>query len=383
MGLIVYKDAEAETWSGMYRTEYLTCKGMVERIPVLAAMMDADAEAIVKSWRTYGPNAEALAKELDSWKGNGKQSFKHIMYGLVKTAKICGDSFGEIVYGGKNKMDIKNLIQMPAENIEISVRNGIIKGYQEIDGNNTWKPEEVFHLAWNPMGASCHGTTVIKRLNDLLVARGQVEDDARKIFHRYIKPIHLVGLDTDDQTEIDEFKAEWAKLKDIPESDIFFPKDFAEVNRASVPQFSTLDPATWWNYLQRNMVMSTRIPEVRIGEVGQAYSEATARIVDRGYRDYIRWTQKWLEDALEIQIFPQIFPRDKNKIKFTQKGETPEDEFSRLAQAFVNISSNDTLGEEKNKALLNILEKMKLIGDEDGKGAESAKRSGPTSRNVR
>ncbi len=381
MGLIRYANAEANTWSGVYRNEFLEARGMVERIPVLAAMIDADSESTVRSWRTYGPNAEGLANILDTWRGNGKQSFKHIMYGMVKTAKIGGDSFGEIVYGGKNNLDIKNVLQMPADNIEIHVSNGVIKKYKEIDGNNAWKPQEVFHLAWNPMGASVHGTTVIKRLNDLLIARGQVEDDARKIFHRYIKPIHIVELDTDDSTEIEEFKAEWSKLKDIPESDIFVPKDFATVSRASIPQFSTLDPKTWWDYLQRNMVMSTRIPEVRIGEVGQAYSEATARIVDAGYRDYIRWTQKWLEDALEIQLFPQIFPQGKNKIKFTQKGETPEDEFSRLAQAFVNISSNDSLGKEKNNALINILEKMKLIGDEDGKGTESDKRSGPASRN--
>src|SRR3972149_1830176 len=113
MAIITVTPSEQNTWSGEYTPNFLECKGFVDRSPVLASQIDSLVEAVVSSWKTFGPNAGTLAAKLDSIKGNGKQTFKQVTYSTIKTAIICGDAFLEVVHARKNSLDIENLMQLP------------------------------------------------------------------------------------------------------------------------------------------------------------------------------------------------------------------------------------------------------------------------------
>ena len=360
MGIVVVLDAEQENWTGEYTPDYNRWHGFYQRVPTLAARIDAICEAAVSNCTIEGPNSETLLKFLDSITGNGKQTFKVISYNLIKSGIIGGDSFAEVIYDDSD--NVENLMQLPSGNMKILFKNGVIKKYIEVDGDGKWKPEQILHCSWNPSGASVHGTSVIERLNDILIAKNQIEDDCRRIYHRYIKPIHIIKIDSDDDTEIANFKAEWAKLKNIPEADIFTTKDFVEIERAAIPEFATLKPDPWRDYLMKVETLSTGVPEVRLGEGAQANSEATAKIQDKGFRDKVKWTQNWYEAILEKQLFPQIYPKGGNKINFSFLGESEEDAFNRYAQAFKIISSDESIDKgKKTKVLEKLLNNMGLL----------------------
>src|SRR3990167_9622374 len=159
MAVIKIADAEGEVKDGWYINSFLRWKGFYDSIPVLAAEIDASCEAAVSNYRLKGPNSITLGARLKAFRGNGKQTFRGLIFNGLKTAQIGGDSFMEIIYDDSD--EVENLIQLPSENIKVRSRNGVITGYKEVDGDARWKPEGILHFAFNPCGASTHGTSMI------------------------------------------------------------------------------------------------------------------------------------------------------------------------------------------------------------------------------
>src|SRR3990167_2426137 len=357
MAIIAFPEEQDEGQFTDYTPDYLRLLRKYNNVPLMASIIDAKAEATVHKWRTEGPEAERVAKVFDKFTGNGKQNFKQLLYNATKTFLICGDAFLEIVYDG---LEVENLVMLNPANVKIRIKNGMIRGYKEVDGKAKWKKEQILHFPWNPTGAMVHGTSDIERLSDILMAKNQIEDDCRRIYHRYIKPIHIVKLNTDDQTEIENFKAEWAKIKNIPETDIIVPKDYVEVERATIPQYSSLLPDPWRAYLNKEIVLSNRMPEVVLGEGAQANSEATAKIQYQGYRTSIRWIQKFIEDQVERQLISQITGA-KATLHLEMTGETPEDKFNRFMEAYKIIAGTEAMPDtHKHQVLMTIVEEIGL-----------------------
>lgn len=357
MGIVVFTGAQDEGKLEEYTPNYLEMLGIYNRVPLVASIIDAKAEAAVHKWKTEGPEAERIAQVFDKFTGNGKQNFKQILYNACKTFLICGDAFLEVIYNG---LEVENIQLLNPANVKIIINNGKIAGYKEVDGSARWKKEQIIHFPWNPVGSMVHGTSDIERMHDLLLAKNQIEDDCRRIYESYVKPIHVVHLNTDDQTEIDKFKTEWAKLKNIPKSDIIVPKDYVEVERVSIPQYSTLLPDPWREYLNKELIMSTRIPKVVLGQGEDANSEATAKIQYLGYRTGIKWIQKFVEDIIETQLIPQITSA-KTKLKLEMTGENPEDKFNRFMEAYKIIAGTEAMPDaHKHKVLMKIVEEVGL-----------------------
>lgn len=344
-----------------YFGEFLKWKGFYDEIPLLKSVIDAKADAVTASWRTYGKKGKKMAEILDGFDGNGKETFKGMMNNAVKTFTIGGDCFFEIV--ADSDLNIENIMLLPPENIKIVIRNGKIKRYKEIDDGTSWKPEEILHFGYNPVGAMCHGQSSIKPMNDLLLALRQIQDDMRKIYHKYVKPIHIVELDTDDATEIASFKADWAKLLNVPEADIIIPKGFATVSRAGIPQYSTLDPSAWHKILVDQLIMAERVPELALG-TGSVNSDESAKMQFDGFRQLVRWNQRFIEECCNRQLFNLQFPDETPTIKFSFAAEPQEEKYNRLLNSYSVISASPIADEIKGEILVNILSEMGLIPDE-------------------
>ena len=85
--------------SGDKETEYMITKwsswlGYYKEIPELRAAIDAKATWTVgKGWKATTPTESVL---LDSFQGNGVDTFNTILENMVRTYQIAGDSFCEI-----------------------------------------------------------------------------------------------------------------------------------------------------------------------------------------------------------------------------------------------------------------------------------------------
>lgn len=305
--------AQQDIPGSKYTCNWSTWFGYYKNIPELQAVINKKA-----IW-TLGKGFETdkkTTKMLERIKGFGKDTFNDIMYNMVLQYTIGGDAFAEII---KNKRgELVNLKPICPGSISILTTNrGIIEGYEQ---NITYgqrkqtikfKPEDIFHLAWNRLGDEPHGRSTIEKLQWVIDAKNEAQKDLRIVFHRYVKPLILVMADTDDSTEIAALKVKLDKAVENMEN-MIIPKGTVEMERMSIPQYSTLDPLPWIHYLQQMFILAEGVPEVILG-FGRETTEASAKILYLAYQQNIEHNQRFLEAQLAAQIKKDIqfnFPAD-------------------------------------------------------------------------
>lgn len=297
-----------QTYPGTtYYPDWSKWFGIYKAIPDIHAVVDNLA-----SWTVgRGYEAETKVKELlDKIRGCGIDSFNGIMKNQLRTALIGGDSFAEII---KNKRGVlRNLKPISPASMKIeSSGKGMITKYVQvtyyIDNSGTRKrhevkfnPESIFHLSWNRLGDEPHGRSMIEPLEDVIEMKNEAMTDMRIVFHRYVKPLILSKVDTDDPTEIEKFKKEIDKAIRYMEN-MIVPKGAVEMERMSIPQYSTLDPLPWLRALQSYFVSGSGVPEVILG-FGRETTEASAKILYLAFQQTIEDIQLMLEEQIKAQL---------------------------------------------------------------------------------
>ena len=297
---------DGSTGSGetTFQGEYSKWNGYYKTISVLKSIIDRKAMWTVgKGFETD----EKTKKILDRIRGFGKDTFNSIMFNAVVTYTVGGDFFAEIIRDKAGRLT--NLKPLNPESIRIVVNdNGIIKRYEQTDRNKkvvaTFKVDEIFHLAKDRTADEIHGTSTIEKLESTILSYEEAKNDLKKVFHRYVKPIHVFKLDTDDPSEIATFKAKADAAVENGEN-MFIPKDAVEMERVSIPQFSTLDPIPWIQELEKLMIMSEGVPAIVLGS-GTGNSEATGKILYLAFQQMVEWNQLFLEEQLKAQLGVEV-----------------------------------------------------------------------------
>lgn len=291
--------AEAGKESSYTNSNFKKWLGYYKNIAELNAVINT------KAFWTVGKGYEAdekTKKILDKIVGWGKDTFDTIIENCIIMYNVSGDAFCEIIRDSAGR--IKNLKPLNPGRIKIIVDNaGIIKRYEQIvQGNENIKfpPEDVFHLAWNRIGDEIHGTSIIQGLEEIVKKRNEAMDDLRIVFHRYVKPLWVWQLDTDDETKIAKFKAKADKTVENSEN-IYIPKGAAEAERMSVPQYSSLDPLPWIKNLTDYFYEAANIPEVILGSAENT-TEASSKILYLAFQQSIEKNQTFIENQIKTQL---------------------------------------------------------------------------------
>lgn len=238
--------------------------------------------------------------------GMGKDTLTSIFYNLDRVGQIGGDCYAEIVRDKSNR--IVNLKPMNPDAMRIIVNEfGILKRYEQHSmlGNKkivkVWKPEEIFHIPFNRIADEVHGISEIERQEVDIQARNESEKDLKVIFRRYVKPLMITEIDSDDTDKIATFKAKFDIAYEKGEN-MFVPKDIVSIERFSIPQGATLDPLPWVKHLQRKQVISDGVPQVILGESGTEDTEASTKIVYLSFEQYIKFRQQLWEENVKAQL---------------------------------------------------------------------------------
>lgn len=353
--------AQSEHMRDWYTSDYLSWKGYYDKIAVLRSTINAVADATCASWQTKGPQGATLAKVLNNFEGNGKETFKTLMRNAVATGMICGDAYFEIVYNGD--LGVENIVMLPADNIKVIIKNGRIKRYEEVtapvgEKPAKWKPQEIFHYVNNPIGAMVHGVSDIECLKNELIYLQQVDSDLNDINHNYAIPEKHVYMDTDDPTEQAAVKNEYMKLKNLGYKLVFLSKDSMEVKPFSVPV--DLDPTVWRAKIIETILLSMRVPDLALG-TGTVNSEESARMKYSGFRQLVRMKQQLLEEQLQRQLFPQIYPEDTPSIEFSFAAEPQEEKFNRMMAAFSAVNGSVLSPDIKGLVMIKLLQEAGVI----------------------
>jgi len=289
-----------------YTTEWAKWHGYYRGIPEIQAVVDAKAR-----W-TVGKGFEADEKTkqmLSKIKGFGKDTFNSLLYNLCRTYTIGGDSYAEIIKDKAGRLI--NLKPLNPASITIVVdKFGILTRYEQTSntangGKIIFQPNQILHFAWNRIADEIHGISTIEKLTTIILSRNEALDDLKTVFHRYVSPIQIWELDTDNESEISSFKSKVETAFKYKEN-IFIPKDTVKLSdRLSIPQYSTLDPLPYLRLLQKFFIIAEGVPEVIMGW-GEETTEATSKIIYLAFQQMIEHNQLFIQDTLKAQLGIEI-----------------------------------------------------------------------------
>ena len=261
-----------------------------------------DAKAI---W-TLGAGFEAdelTMMHLDSFRGNGKDSFNSILKNMIKVKTVGGDSFAEIITGDDDI--IINLKPLDPESMVIvHDRKGRIKRYEQVSKTKTpnkkFKPEQIFHLSHDRVADEIHGTKILKALEWLILARNEAMNDWKRVLHRNVDPVNIFHLDTDDTTEIAAFKTKMDAARGSGEN-MYIPKGAVEVEAGGVAPNATLNPLQWINQLNDYFFQAVMVPQILFGNA-KDFTDASGKIVYLAYEQSVKAEQLYIEEQVLNQL---------------------------------------------------------------------------------
>lgn len=282
-----------DKWHGYYRT-----------IPELRTVINKLA-----SW-TYGRGIKANPKnreKLKKIKGWGKDSSRTVLKNQWRTALICGDSFAHIVQDKQKRMT--NLKPLNPGTITIIIdSSGIITRYEQWINSklaNTFNPDEIFHLSYERIADEGHGIPFAECLEYLIKSRNEALEDLRILYHRNIKPINWIEVDTEDETELAliQSKVDTAYKKT---ENIVIPKGvISDIKQQATAHYSTLDSLPYIKFLIRLFITSCGVPEVVMGW-GEETTEASANVIYLAFQQEIEDMQLYNEEMIEMQLGIEI-----------------------------------------------------------------------------
>ena len=283
-------------WNGYYKT-HVSVKSVIDKIKMWGVGKGFKAD-------------EATTKILRKIKGWGKESFNDVIKNQIGVKHINGDSYAEIITsdGELIKEDGNNLLNLKPLNPGV-MRNvvneqGILIGYEEMDGKgenvvNTFEPEEIFHLVMNRDADEIHGTGDIEALTTFLDKIKQVDEDMSVMFHRFVVPLVVWILNTDDETAMTKFKNKSKIVRnsgdDMVISDKAVKWDLLEAGKNGI------DPMIWRNKWVEEVIKGGGVPAL-IMAIEAGTTEASSKMV------YLAWQQVIEDEQLstEDQVLAQL-----------------------------------------------------------------------------
>ena len=273
-------------------------------IPFLAALIDKKA-----LW-TVGKGFKADDKTMETLKairGNGKQTINGILNNMVKVYTVGGDFFAEIIKDGEKLINLKPL--NPAMIKIVANDSGMIIRYEQWNSKkklHSWNPEDMFHLPWNSIADQIHGNSTVAKLKWTTEAYKESKKDMRIVFHRYVKPLIISHVDTDDETEIAAYKRKLDSAVELGENLVIPFDTLKSMDKMSIPQFSSLDPLPWMSALERDFIISEGVPAVIAGSGEQNDTEAEAKMLYLAYQQVIETNQMFVEENFLTQLGLEI-----------------------------------------------------------------------------
>lgn len=285
---------DAKKWFGYYR-----------RIPEYRLVINK-----LSSW-TFGRGIKGDKKQLakiEKIKGWGKDSGRGVLKNQWKTAMICGDSFAHIIKDKQGRITNLKPLNPGRMNI-VANAQGIITRYELDSGEESmsFSPSDIYHLSFERLADEIHGIPFAEALENLLEARGEALEDLRILYHRQVKPIHWIEVETSNQTKLDSIETSVNNAYTYTENIIVPTGVIKEIKNQSTPQFKTLDTGSlnYIKFLVRQFVTSCGVPEVVMGW-GEETTESASKVILLAFQQEIEDMQLYNEEMIKMQLNIEI-----------------------------------------------------------------------------
>lgn len=288
--------AEETTYNNDNFTKYY---GYFVNNPDLKAAITG--RAIWHVGKGYTIDDPVMKTDIELMKGNGKQSFKEIIFNLELTRLINGDSYAEIIKKKGFLLNIKPL--NPSRVSVIYESNGLIKEYRVDDGKGnkkTFQPEDILHLTKNRIGDQIHGLSDIEGQERTLLADNESFEDIKRLMHTQVKPLIIWKLKTDNATKIAQFKAKIEEARKYGD-DTFIPDDDDTVSHEIIQVNPSNTVFQWRDEIRNRFYRSVQLPQIVPGGSGGG-TESESKVIYLAFEQLVENEQQYLEEQLWQQL---------------------------------------------------------------------------------
>lgn len=291
--------------TGAKETEYINAKwfqqlGYYKKIPELQKAINA--LAIWAVGKGYTAESDATEVILDKITGWGEDTFESIMWNMLVTKKIGGDSFAEIIRNEKTGTLI-NLKPLDTGSIKTIVdKKGIIIRYEQINKLDQKKPpkkfqpEQILHFCNDRIADEIHGTSVIDACEWTILARNEAMTDWKKVLHRNVVPVRIFEVDEDNPTKLAGLKKQYEDAI-IKGEVLLIPKGNTEIKDSKT---NLQDSLTWIKYLENFFYQAVGVP--RVIATSEDYTEAASKVGFLTFEPVYTYEQTQIEKDLWNQL---------------------------------------------------------------------------------
>ena len=195
----------------------------------------------------------------------------------------------------------------------------------KVKKNETFDPEEIFHLMRNKIADEIHGDSLTEALETTILMREEARNDWKRVMHHNIDPMIAYKLDTDDTTKIANFKTAVDNAKGKGEN-MYIPKDTVEFEVISLAPNANLNPLPWIASLDDDFHKESGVPAIITGGSG-AITEAAVKIAYLAFEQTIEEDQLYIEEQILSQLNLVIeleFPASLENELLSDKGKDEE-----------------------------------------------------------
>ncbi len=263
-------------------------------------------------------------KILDKIKGWGKDTIDEILDNQVRVKHINGDSYGEIITSDKKpiKPDGSNLVNLkplnPGTMIHLVNPQGILTGYRQRQSDGKEKPfrlDQIFHLSMNRTADEIHGTGDIESLMTFLDKIKQLDEDMIVMFHRFVVPLIIWKLNTDDPAQVAAFKAH-EKIAVNSGDNMIVPAQAVDWSllEAGKGIGRIINPMEWRNKWTEEVIKGGGVPAL-IMAIESNTTESSSKMVFLAWGNVVDKEQKSVINQVKSQLGLTINLPDPPKIE--------------------------------------------------------------------
>ena len=305
--------SENDDTSPTVRTaEFKSYKRAYERVPLVTAIIDVQADQAVQEFYFEGPNKEKLTKLADD------TTLLRFFHNITKSMLIYGNAYAEIVKKGDEIVELK-----PLNPIWIDVwrkNNGDVIGYSQIISDkhlvlwgSTGKAEinkkfktriasidSIAHFKYNVIASEKYGRGVLAPLMKDLQIKLDMEEDLKKVIFKYVAPLIWAKVGNDQFPANESVVSTISStLKDLQAESEITTSHLVELG---VLDFNAkgMDIKTPIDHVESQIVTGGQVPPVLLGRSGEGTSESEVQL--RSFGRHIKSIQRELKYEFEEQI---------------------------------------------------------------------------------
>jgi len=311
---------------------YKIYKDAYERVPLVTAIIDVQADQTAQEFFFEGPNSE----KLEDWAD--KVNLMQFFHRVTKSMLLYGNAFVEII---KNSEIEEMKILDPVWIDVYRKKTGEVTGYSQIMGDKhlvLWgttgdsrkdekfekkisKFDSIVHFKHNVIGSKKYGLSVLSSLVESINIKLDMENNLKKVLFKYVAPLIWAKVGNDSFPANDSIVSTISNtLQDLQAESEVTTSHLVDL---SVLDFNAkgMDIKTPIDHMESQIITGGQVPPILLGRAS-GVDKASAEVQLRSFGRHIKAIQRELKNEFEDQILVgQEAGNEKDKLIWAQAEE--------------------------------------------------------------